>query len=293
MHPSHNYFPFEYLPEELHDIITKKINLRDINACVRVSKVWNQVFSSDTIWECPKEQLDIEISFSKSILKNMTKISLLGSMISPLKYLMPIDNKSLVREHLTNEDDKIAKRFPKDIVEARGGMDALRRLPKVKIDDNFRCSKDHFTAPIVLGIYPGKVDSEIRYRQICRHNGYQPYFYQPQLRSCLLLRIRNNEIKKIFYDVLSFRSCETCGHNAFITEVATGDLAEMDFPYVTVVFPIGYLGHFSHFEHLDRLTRLFQSKPVGIIVGKQKDVSTTYLEGAQTTLEGNTTLELC
>ena len=98
---------------------------------MRLSKVWNQVFSSDTIWECPKEQLDIEISFSKSILKNMTKISFLGSMISPLKYLMPTDNKYLVQQHYLKEDHNVAIRFPKEIVEALGGIQAFRRQGQI------------------------------------------------------------------------------------------------------------------------------------------------------------------
>ena len=174
MEPVENHYSLINLPKDIQKHITKKFHIRDMNACMRVSKLWDQVFSSDTLWKPIQEELGIELSVPTSLFRNMVKQPIIGAMINPLKNILSLDYKHTVRKYYVDKDNQLSNHYPVWLEDAMGGIEPFRRLPVLELCKERKIKTSDFTAPIVLGIYNNTLDSE------------------PDKVSFMLLRIRDN-----------------------------------------------------------------------------------------------------
>ncbi len=248
------------LPIELHNHIANHLNMDDLSSCMRVSKLWNQLFESDIMWESIARRLHIgkqEINPIHQIIINSPILNWFPKTIGVLQN----DYKTLIHQKFLKEDTVIETKFPKVIVEAFGGSDAFRRYPLIELPltsiIGMEFQEEHFSAPVI--------------RAICTHSDLYRIGY-------ILFRIRNNLTGKIHCEVLYLQEDYFFSFSPPLTKPREGVLFDK-----TICRP-------SCDNSLNRLQRLIQRKPVGLIVDK---INNQFIEGPSTTSDCKSVLELC
>jgi hypothetical protein len=267
-------------PEDLQHLVAKYLTMQDLNKCMRVSQVWQNLFSSDVMWEPIAKKVDIKKkelnSFHQFVnatvvnyLPNFVKATVVDYIPNFVKNQLLNDYKSLAYQKLLLEEQDFQKKYP-EFVKLFDGITAIRHLPTIEVTpdelinehngftDFYYFDYKHFTSPIVRAIVKGGDNSKTDF---------------------ILLRIRNNATGEIYRDAISvysivekirfFKIDFTRAHDRVICP-AYSDVTE---------------------AKLDRLQRLIQGKPVGIIdIDKEKKYR--LVEGHKTIDNGKSTLEL-
>ena len=251
------------LPIELQTCIANYLNMDDLSSCMRVSKLWNQLFQSDTMWEPIARQLHIGKQETNPIHQFIINSPILNWFPKTLGFLQN-DYKTLIHQKFIKEDTVIERKFPKSIVEAFGGSDAFRRYPLIELPltsiIGMEFQEEHFSAPVI--------------RAICNH--------LDRYRVCyILFRIRNNLTGQIHCEAL-YLFCPDGNFFSFPPSFHANSRECVLFDK-NVCRP-------ACDNSFNRIQKLIQGKPVGLIVDKIND---QFIEGPSTTSDGKSVLELC
>ena len=246
------------MPIELQNHIANYFKMDDLSSCMRVSKLWNQLFQSDTMWEPIARQLHIrkqEINPIHQIIINSPILNWFPKTLGVLQN----DYKTIIHQKFLKEDSVIERKFPKAIVDAFGGSDAFRRYPLIELPltiyNGRQYQEEHFSAPVV--------------RAICNHiDSYR-----------ILFRIRNNITGKVHCEALYLQE------NCFFSYLPPFQ----ERPKKAVLFDKNICRPFYD-NSVNRLQRIIQRKPVGLLVDQ---INKQFIEGPSTTSDGKSVLELC
>ncbi len=277
MDPIANNYLLVNLPEDIQDIIVRKLNINDLNKCLQVSKLWNKLFSQDVVWKNIKENYGLEMTPTEHTLRQAQGKPYIGWIFRSLNHLISIDNKSLVCSYVLRQDEEVARHFPDWIVKSLGGVDFVRRIPLKIFEQNSRVEEKDFTAPIVLGIY-----KQVKYSDEC-----ESIF---QNKSCILLRIRDNQMQKVFNDGLLFSFDAIHPKHLYIQE---REIGETLLDEAVLLLPReDPLECFQADKPHDRIIRLMKKQPIGRLLRTETN-SNAFIEGPRLTLNGKSVLELC
>jgi hypothetical protein len=253
-------------PKDLQQrLVTKYLTMRDLNKCMRVSQAWQNLFSSDVMWEPIAEKFDIKKKEFNSF-HHFVNATVVNYIPNFLKNQFLNDYKSLVCQKLSYEEQDFQMKYP-EFVEMFDGITAIRHLPTIEITSDklihehsglkelYYFDSKHFTSPIVRAIVKWDDNSK---------------------EDFILLRIRNNSTNVIYLDAISFHSyfrvrCFTIDHTRRHNRVICSMYSD-----VTA-------------EKLDRLQRLIQGKPIGMLDTEERY---SIVEGHKTIANGKSTLEL-
>jgi hypothetical protein len=281
-------------PEELHHLVAKYLTMQDLNKCMRVSHVWQNLFSSNVMWEPIAKKLDIKKkelnSFHQFVnatvvnyIPNFVKATIVYYVPNFVKNQLLNDDKSLVCQKLSSEEQDFQKKYP-EFVKVFDGITAIRHLPTIEITPE--------------DLMPEIISDDLNYESYVRMGlkdlcyFKDEHFFAPVVRLTLkresfseifiLFRIRDNETGTIYRDAISFFSL---GKERYFTidHVRSGHrIIATIYSNVTQ-------------ERLDRLQRLIQGKPVGMVTWEGPN---GIIEESRTTCStgidiGKSILELC
>ncbi len=260
------------LPSDVQNYIANYLGITGLNSCMRVSKLWEQLFQSDTMWEPIAQKLNIKKKEKSLVHQFVINSLILNWLPRNLGYLQN-EYKTLVRQKLLEEDEKNEAEFPEVIVKLLGGSDAFRRLPLLQLPlihitggiIGIEMKEEYFSAPVVRAIH--KYENEEQ----------DPECY-------ILFRIKNNITGEVH--------CE--GLNLYFDN----EVLAWSSPLMLEVHPLQNkkkilfkgICYPPDDNSLDRLQRIIQRKPVGLIIDK---INNQYIEGPSTTSNGKSVLELC
>jgi hypothetical protein len=256
-------------PKDLQQrLVAEYLTMQDLNKCMRVSHVWQNLFSSDVMWEPIAEKFDIKKKELNSF-HQFVNANVVNYLPNFVKTKLLNDYKSLVYQKLLLDEQDFQKKYP-EFVKVFDGITAIRHLPTIEVTpdkliyeydsftDFYYFDYKHFTSPIVRAIVKWGDNSKTDF---------------------ILLRIRNNATGEIYRDAISVYS---------LLEKMRFFKIDSTRPHDRVICPA-----YSDVTEakLDRLQRLIQGKPVGIIdVDKEKKYR--IVEGHKTIDNGKSTLEL-
>jgi Dynamin GTPase effector domain len=265
-------------PKDVQHLVAEYLTRQDLNECMRVSQAWQNLFSSDVMWEPITKKFDIKKkelnSFHQFVnativnyIPNFVKATIVDYIPNFVKNQFLNDYKSLAYQKLLLEEQDFQKKYP-EFVKVFDGITAIRHLPTIEVTpdelinehngftDFYYFDYKHFTSPIVRAIVKWGDNSKTDF---------------------ILLRIRNNATGEIYRDAISVYSL----------------LEKMRFFKIDITRPHDRVicSTYSDMtaEKLDRLQRLIQGKPVGIIDTEERY---SIVEGPKTIANGNSTLEL-
>jgi hypothetical protein len=256
-------------PKDVQHLVAEYLTIQDLNQCMRVSHVWQNLFDSDVMWEPIAKKFDIQKAEINSIHKFVIeKTNIVNYLPDLLKNQLLNDYKSLTHQKLSSAKQDYQKKYP-EFVKVFDGITAIRHLPTVETTfdkltneynyEAYQFDDKHFTSPIVRAIVKWDDNSK---------------------EDFILLRIRNNSTNVIYLDAISFHSyfrvrCFTTTHTR---------------PHNRIICPMNCSTNVTE-EKLNRLQRLIQGKPIGMIVTEIGDHH--IIEGDKTIDNGKSTLELC
>lgn len=269
-------FSLSSLPVELHQHISKKLNLRDITTCFFVSKEWGRIFSQELVWEhlAPKDKIKKVNYFSihNFVTNNKNIFDQLPILIQ--NYLIDTQNfyqsyfvqKNLLNEFKNEKDLKdIKENYPKKWISYFGSAENIQSLPCIEFkpedlplnNDGVKYfENEYFFQPIVRALTKSNW-------VLAGWTYFGKYKYH-----ILLFRIKNNKTGEIHCEAINLLP------KYIISSTKSGK------------------SHFSSTDasscdiEIDRLKRLIQRKPVGLC---EKDE----IEGPTTLPNGKSVLELC
>jgi hypothetical protein len=270
-------------PEDLQHLVAKYLTMQDLNKCMRVSHVWQNLFDSDGMWEPIAKKFDIKKKELNSF-HQFVNATIVSHLPNFFKIKLLNDYKSLVYQELLLEEEDIQRRYPKEFLEVFGGATVIRKLPSLEITPE--------------DLMPEIISDDLNYESYVRMGlkdlcyFKDEHFFAPVVRLTLkresfseifiLFRIRDNETGTIYRDAISFFSLDKERYFT-IDHVRSGQrIIATIYSNVTQ-------------EKLDRLQRLIQGKPVGIVT---REGPNGIIEESRTTCStgidiGKSILELC
>ncbi len=264
------------LPSDVQKLVANYFTTNDLNSCMRVSKLWNHLFASDTMWEPIADQFNIKKIKKQEntpIHQFVLNSPVLNWLSEPLKFIIlnTIPNneyKTLVYKKIKAD---MLSNYSKEFVKALGGPFAVNRLPLIHVTDDdtsfsatYGIAQEYFSAPIVRAVLETDQSTE--------------HF--------ILFRIKDNSKEKLYRTALHFTACDTDAH-------IIGNVHGCDDMILGCLCTTANGLKFQ----LNRLQRLVQKKPVGVLIEDHElrpfGMSVNYSEGPTVTISGQSILELC